>query len=150
MEAGAAAAAHSNHHHVVALSALALALGSVVAASDPCLAADAADAAASVPTSVVAAKLASDVLRPLFNVFTLLYIVRVPMTWYPEIDGTKLPWAIAYVPTEGVLSVTRKALPLVSGVDVSPIVWVGILSFLSEILLGPQGLLTLVQLRGGV
>ena len=33
----------------------------------------------------------------------------------------------------------------ISGVDGTPIVWVSILSFFSEILLGPQGLLTILQ-----
>lgn len=32
-----------------------------------------------------------------------------------------------------------------SGVDVSPIVWVALLSFLNEILLGKQGLLLLLS-----
>ncbi|KAG2496499.1 hypothetical protein HYH03_005324 [Edaphochlamys debaryana] len=112
-----------------------------------CFAADGPESAAQ---AVQAAKLASDVLRPLFSIFTVLYIVRIPMTWYPDVDGSKLPWAIAYLPTEATLAATRKVVPLVSGVDVSPIVWVGILSFLNEILLGPQGLLTLVQARGGM
>jgi hypothetical protein len=34
--------------------------------------------------------------------------VRIPMTWYPSIDGSKLPWALAYAPTEPFLKVTRK------------------------------------------
>ncbi len=33
----------------------------------------------------------------------------------------------------------------VGGVDVSPIVWVALLSFINEILLGPQGILNLLQ-----
>ncbi|PNH11556.1 hypothetical protein TSOC_001645 [Tetrabaena socialis] len=130
-------------------SAIVLATGVLASGvfAGSCLAADSPESAAQ---AVQAAKLASDVLRPLFNIFTLLYIVRVPMTWYPEIDGTKMPWAIAYVPTEPILSATRKVVSLVNGVDVSPIVWVALISFLNEILLGPQGLLTLVQARGGL
>ncbi|KAI8466524.1 MAG: hypothetical protein J3K34DRAFT_433420 [Monoraphidium minutum] len=89
------------------------------------------------------------ILRPLFALFTMLYIIRIPMTWYPSIDGTQLPWLVAYGPTEPILKVTRKVIPLVGGVDVTPIVWVGVLSFLSEILLGPQGILMLVQRQSG-
>jgi uncharacterized protein YggT (Ycf19 family) len=112
-----------------------------------CMAGEGPESAAA---AVQTAKLAADVLRPLFGLFTVLYIVRIPMTWYPEIDGKQFPWLLAYAPTEPFLSVTRKVVPLVSGVDVSAIVWVGVLSFLNEILLGPQGLLTLIQARGGV
>jgi hypothetical protein len=48
------------------------------------------------------------VLRPLFAIGTVLYIIRIPMTWYPSIDGTKLPWLVAYAPTEPILKATRK------------------------------------------
>lgn len=88
-------------------------------------------------------------LRPLFTVFTLLYIIRIPMTWYPSIDGTKLPWLLAYAPTEPILKATRNVIPLVGGVDVTPIVWVAMISFFNEILLGPQGILMLIQRESG-
>ena len=51
-------------------------------------------------------------------------------------------------PTEPLLKPTRKVVPPVAGVDISPIIWVSILSFISEILIGPQGLLTIMQKRG--
>jgi YggT family protein len=75
----------------------------------------------------------------------MLYIIRIPMTWYPSIDGTKFPWLVAYAPTEPVLKATRKVIPLVGGVDITPIVLVGLISFFNEILLGPQGILLLIQ-----
>ena len=62
-----------------------------------------------------------------------------------QIDGGKLPWSVAFKPTEPILGPTRKAIPPVGGVDVSPIVWVALLSFFNEILLGPQGILNLLQ-----
>jgi YggT family protein len=96
-----------------------------------------------------AAHTLESILRPLFTVFTLLYIIRIPMTWYPSIDGTKLPWLLAYAPTEPILRVTRNVIPLVGGVDVTPIVWVGLISFFNEILLGPQGILMLIQRESG-
>lgn len=61
-----------------------------------------------------------------------------------------MPWLIAYAPTEPILKLTRKAVPLVGGVDVTPIVWVALLSFLNEILLGPQGILMLAQRQSGL
>jgi YggT family protein len=96
-----------------------------------------------------AAHTLESILRPLFTVYTLLYIIRIPMTWYPSIDGTKLPWLLAYAPTEPILKVTRGVIPLVGGVDVTPIVWVGMISFFNEILLGPQGILMLIQRQTG-
>jgi YggT family protein len=114
--------------------------------------ADAASAAHVMPLASTAQELAPEqahaiesFLRPLLALFTLLNIVRIPMTWYPSVDGKKLPWSLAYIPTEPILSATRKVVPLVGGVDVTPIVWVALLSFVSEILLGPQGILMLIQ-----
>lgn len=49
---------------------------------------------------------------------------------------------------EPVLSATRKVVKPFNGLDVSPIVWFAILSFLSEILTGPQGILSLLQRKG--
>lgn len=88
-------------------------------------------------------------LRPTFAAFTVLYIIRITMTWYPNIDGTKLPWLLAYAPTEPFLKATRSVIPLVGGVDVTPIVWVALISFFNEILLGPQGILMLIQRESG-
>jgi len=88
------------------------------------------------------------VLKPTLSVYSLLMIVRIVMTWYPEIDGKSFPWSIAYNSTEGLLEGTRKVVKPFNGLDVSPIVWVAVLSFLSEILTGPQGILSLIARKG--
>lgn len=49
---------------------------------------------------------------------------------------------------EPLLVPTRKLVPPFNGLDVSPIVWVALLSFLSEILTGPQGILSLIARKG--
>jgi YggT family protein len=90
------------------------------------------------------------ILRPTLSIGSLLMIVRIVLTWYPEVDAKKLPWSIAYAPTEPLLAATRKVVKPFNGLDVSPIVWVAILSFLSEILTGPQGILSLIQRKAGM
>jgi YggT family protein len=52
---------------------------------------------------------------------------------------------VAYAPTEPLLAATRRVIPPLGGVDVTPVVWFGLVSFLSEILVGPQGLLVLLS-----
>jgi YggT family protein len=91
------------------------------------------------------AALVESVLGPTLNLSTALFVIRIPMTWYPEIDGRRLPWALAYVPTEPLLRATRKVIPPLAGVDVSPIVWVGALSLTGELLVGAQGILTMLR-----
>lgn len=91
------------------------------------------------------AKLAITILGPLFAAFNLMFIIRIVMSWYPQIPVGKFPFSIAYAPTEPVLGPTRRLIPPVGGVDVAPVIWVALMSFLNEILLGQQGLLVLLS-----
>ncbi len=142
------------HQNQVQERSLSAALCLVAGATLPALLAAGGAHAASQPLAALAELDAASAhalesgLRPLFAAFTVLYIIRIPMTWYPSIDGGKLPWLLAYAPTEPFLRATRAVVPLVGGVDVTPIVWVGLISFLNEILLGPQGILMLIQRQG--
>ncbi|EDX85677.1 YGGT family, putative [Synechococcus sp. PCC 7335] len=80
----------------------------------------------------------------LLGLYTLLFLFRIILTWYPEVELNKLPWALVAWPTEPFLIPVRKLVPPIGGVDISPIIWVGIVSFLREILVGQQGLMRMV------
>jgi YggT family protein len=90
------------------------------------------------------AVIASWVMGLLLSTYTLLFLFRIILTWYPEVDLNKLPFALAAWPTEPFLIPMRKLVPPIGGVDISPIIWVGIASFLREILVGQQGLLRMM------
>jgi YggT family protein len=77
------------------------------------------------------------------GVMTLLFILRIVLTWNPRIDLNRFPFNIVAWPTEPFLVPIRKLIPPLGGVDISPIIWVGICTLLREILLGQQGLLTM-------
>lgn len=91
------------------------------------------------------AKLVIGILGPFLSGFAFLFILRIVMSWYPKLPVGKFPYVIAYAPTEPFLTATRKLIPPLGGVDVTPVVWFGLVSFLNEILLGPQGLLVLIS-----
>ncbi|GLU12872.1 hypothetical protein SLE2022_295300 [Rubroshorea leprosula] len=91
------------------------------------------------------AKLVIGILGPFLSAFGFLFILRIVMSWYPKLPVGKFPYVIAYAPTEPFLIATRKLIPPLAGVDVTPVVWFGLISFLNEILVGPQGLLVLVS-----
>jgi YggT family protein len=76
---------------------------------------------------------------------TLLFIFRIVLTWYPQIELHRFPFSVILIPTEPFLSPTRQLIPPLGGVDISPIIWVGIVSLLREVLIGQQGLLTLLM-----
>jgi YggT family protein len=97
------------------------------------------------------AGLLATVLKPTLTVVEICFILRIVMSWDPELNtDKKLPWAVFYKPTEPILAPTRKVIKPIGGVDISPIVWTFIISLLSEILLGPQGLLILIERQGGM
>lgn len=87
-------------------------------------------------------------LRPSLALLEFLFIMRIPMGWTPEIKDNAFPWVLAYIPTEPLMRFMRKVVPTVGGVDISAVVWFAILSFLNEILIGPQGLLVMLSRQG--
>lgn len=87
--------------------------------------------------------IASFSMSVILGLFTLLFIFRIVLSWYPQIELAHFPWNVVYLPTEPFLSVTRKIIAPLGGVDITPIVWVGIVTLIREILLGQQGLLTM-------
>jgi YggT family protein len=83
-------------------------------------------------------------LGPILGLMILLFVLRIVLAWYPQVDSQRFPLNLICWPTEPFLVVTRKLIPPLGGVDISPIIWVGILSLLRELLLGQQGLLNLL------
>jgi YggT family protein len=87
-------------------------------------------------------------LKPALSLASLAMIVRIVLTWYPEVDIAAWPWSLVCAPTEPLLAATRKVVKPFNGLDVSPIVWVALLSFVSEVLTGPQGILSMLERKG--
>jgi len=83
-------------------------------------------------------------LSPLLGIYTLLFILRIVLTWYPQAQGNEFPFNLIVWPTEFLLVPVRKVVPPLGGVDISPIIWVGLITLLRELLLGQQGLLRLL------
>ena len=84
------------------------------------------------------------ILSPLLGLMILLFIFRIVLTWYPQVNLNHLPFSLVAWPTEALLVVTRKIIPPLGGVDITPIIWVGILSLCRELLIGQQGVLRLM------
>jgi YggT family protein len=80
----------------------------------------------------------------LLGLMTLLFIFRIVLTWYPQADLAKLPLSLVAGPTEPLLVPMRKLVPPIGGVDIAPVIWVGIVTLMREILVGQQGLLRML------
>ena len=87
------------------------------------------------------------VLGLLLGGWTLLFLFRIVLTWYPQIDLSRGWMRVIGVPTEPLLAPTRRLIQPIGGVDVTPVVWVGLVSLLRALLVGQQGLVTQLMLR---
>lgn len=85
------------------------------------------------------------ILGSVLGIMIFLFIFRIILSWYPQIDLNRFPFNLVAWPTEPFLVPLRKLVPPMGGVDITPIVWIGVLSLLREILLGQQGLLTMLS-----
>lgn len=85
------------------------------------------------------------ILGSVLGLMILLFIFRIVLTWYPQVNLNQLPYSIIAWPTEPFLVPLRQLIPPIGGVDITPIIWVGIFSLVREILLGQQGLLKMMN-----
>ena len=85
------------------------------------------------------------IIGPLLSLYTLLFIFRIILTWYPQVELNKMPFKLVYWPTEPLLVPVRKVIPPIGGVDISPVIWAGVVSLLRELIAGQQGLLRMLN-----
>lgn len=90
-----------------------------------------------------AADLTVLLLSLLLGLFIFLFICRIVLTWYPQADLNRFPFNLVAVPTEPFLIPARKIVPPMGGVDITPIILVGIFTLVREIFLGQQGLISM-------
>jgi YggT family protein len=80
----------------------------------------------------------------LLAAWTLLFLARLVLTWYPQLDLQQGPLRWLTRLTEPLLAPTRAVIQPIGGVDVTPVIWVGLVSLARELLVGQQGVLTQV------
>ena len=86
-------------------------------------------------------------LSALLSVWTLLFLFRIVLTWYPQVNLNQGAMRLIGWPTEPLLVPTRRLIQPIGGVDVTPVVWVGLISLVRELLVGQQGLVSLLMLH---
>ncbi len=94
---------------------------------------------------MTAVTLAGWILGPFLGLMIFLFIFRIVLTWYPQVNLNHFPFNLIAWPTEPFLVPLRKLVPPLGGVDITPVIWVGIFSLVRELFLGQQGLLTMVS-----
>ena len=83
----------------------------------------------------------------LLAAWTLAFLLRIVLTWYPQVDLNQGAWTVVAWPTEPLLAVSRRVIAPIGGVDVTPVIWVGLISLVRELLVGQQGLLSQILMN---
>ncbi len=89
--------------------------------------------------------LAQGILHPLLAIYIVLFVLRIFLSWYPHLSTENFPYNWIVGATEFLLKPTRRLIPPLGGVDMTPVIWVGLVSLVRELLLGQQGLLTMAM-----
>lgn len=71
----------------------------------------------------------------LFQLIWLIFILRILLSWFPNIDWWKQPFKFLKDVTEPVFEPFRKMIPPMGGLDISPIVVFLLLGMLQETVL---------------
>lgn len=87
-------------------------------------------------------------LGPFLNFMSFAMLCRVVSSWYPETKLNEFPWAVVAWPSEPLLRLAKGKIPPAFGVDITPVFWLAIFTFINEILLGQQGLLVMKMKYG--
>ena len=61
------------------------------------------------------------IMQPTLALSIFLMLVRIILSWYPNVKLNKFPYSVAVAPTEPFLGPTRRAVPPIGGVDVAPV-----------------------------
>ena len=87
------------------------------------------------------------VLGLLLAAWSLAFLLRIVLTWYPQVDLSRGAWPLIAWPTEPLLAISRRIVSPIGGVDVTPVIWVGLISLVRELLVGQQGVLSQLLMR---
>ena len=79
--------------------------------------------------------------------WSLAFLMRIVLTWYPQVKIDNGFWLLIYLPTEAFLSITRRFIAPIGGVDITPVIWFGLISLARELLVGPQGILSQILMQ---
>lgn len=75
----------------------------------------------------------------IFNMFYVLIILRIFMSWIPNIDWEQQPIKFVREITDAYLDVFRRFVPPLGGLDFSPIIAIIVLQILQGLITGAIG-----------
>ena len=83
--------------------------------------------------------LLANTLATFLQIYLVLMIIRVLLTWFPNINLYDPPFSILTQLTDPYLNLFRSIIPPLGGIDFSPLIAFFVLQFGSEFLIGLLG-----------
>lgn len=80
--------------------------------------------------------LLTNTLVTFLTIYTYVLIVRILLTWFPNIDWLSQPFAALSQLTDPYLNLFRSIIPPLGGIDISPILAIFLLQIASSLLSG--------------
>ncbi|NJL87773.1 MAG: YggT family protein [Leptolyngbyaceae cyanobacterium SM1_1_3] len=80
--------------------------------------------------------LLTETLSTFLQIYFVLLIVRILLTWFPNVDWFNPPFSILSQLTDPYLNIFRSIIPPLGGLDLSPILAIFALQFLSQAVTG--------------
>ena len=71
-------------------------------------------------------------LSTFLSIYTVLLIIRILLSWFPNLDWLNPPFSVLSQLTDPYLNVFRSIIPPLGGIDLSPILAFLLLSFLRQ------------------
>ena len=71
-------------------------------------------------------------LSTFLSIYTVLLIIRILLSWFPNVDWLYPPFSVLSQLTDPYLTVFRSIIPPLGGIDLSPILAFLLLSFLRQ------------------
>ena len=71
-------------------------------------------------------------LSTFLSIYTILLIIRILLSWFPNVDWYNPPFSVLGQLTDPYLNLFRSIIPPLGGIDISPILAFLLLSFLRQ------------------
>jgi YggT family protein len=71
-------------------------------------------------------------LSTFLSIYTILLIIRILLSWFPNVDWFSPPFSVLSQLTDPYLNIFRSIIPPLGGIDLSPILAFLLLSFVRQ------------------
>lgn len=75
-------------------------------------------------------------LGTFLNIYFVLLIIRILLSWFPNVNWMSPPFSIVSQLTDPYLNIFRSIIPPLGGIDFSPIIAIFLLQFVSRAFMG--------------